>query len=308
MIYTPMSEFSVEQLKSFLDDTGINCVISGEMKRVFSHPASLSNADEGSLTFIRSAEVKLDLSVGLRGIILCPPKLHNSNIEKAIENGDLTKIVIDETEVVFYLILNHFFSERLPEAIHESSYVESGAAIDHGVTVGANSFVASSVSLEYGVRIGSNCTLRNCSVGAETIIQDGVRIGEEALGAVQRKNGEWIDRQSFGRVVIGRNVRIEANTVIYRGFLTDTIVNNNIRIGSNCSIGNGVQIGEGTLIALGVVICGSVSIGSNARIWGNSSMREGITIGNQAVVGLGAVVLNDVKDGDVHVGNPSKRL
>jgi UDP-3-O-[3-hydroxymyristoyl] glucosamine N-acyltransferase len=239
---------------------------------------------------------------------LCPPQLHDSNVEKAIAAGELTKVVIDDTEVIFYMILNHFFSEKLSEEIHESSYVESGAAINEGVTIGANSFVASSVKLEYGVRIGSNCTLRNCTVGAETTIQDGVRIGEDALGAVQKKNGEWVDRQSFGRVVVGRNVRIEANTVIYRGFLKDTILKNNIRVGSNCSIGNGVQIGEGTLIAFGVVICGSVSIGSNARIWGNSSMREGVNIGDKAVIGLGSVVLNDVRDGEVHVGNPSRRL
>ena len=303
-----MSEFSIEQLKSFLDTIGLRYVVFGDTNRVCSGPSSLSDTSDKSVTFVRSVSIQRDFLIGLRGIVLCPPQLLDSNLENAISVGDLTKIEIDDTEVVFYLILNHFFSEKLPEGIHESSFVESGAVIGEGVTIGANSFVASSVNLEYGVRIGSNCTLRNCTVGAETTIQDGVRIGDEALGAVQKKNGEWVDRQSFGRVIIGRNVRIESNTVINRGFLADTILENNIRIGANCSIGNGVQIGEGTLIALGVVICGSVSIGSNARIWGNSSMREGVQIGNEAVVGLGSVVLNDVRDGEVHVGNPSRRL
>jgi UDP-3-O-[3-hydroxymyristoyl] glucosamine N-acyltransferase len=303
-----MSEFTIGQLKSFLESTVNHFSISGKMDRVINHPASLTETDETSVAFIRSELINRDLLRELRGLVVCPPQFYDKNLERAIASGELTKVEIDDTEIVFYLILNNFFSEERSKGIHKTSYVESGATIDEDVTVGPNSFIASSVNLGYGVQIGSNCSLRNCTIGAESVIQDGVRIGGEALGAVQKLTGEWVDRISSRRVVIGNNVRIEENTVIQRGFLRDTVLGHNIRVGPSCSIGNGVQIGDGTLIAQGVVICGSVSIGSNARIWGNSSVREGTKIGIGTVVGLGAVVLKDLADGEVHIGNPAKRL
>ena len=43
-----MSEFDIEQLKSFLDETPRDYVVSGRTDRVFTHPASISDTSEKS--------------------------------------------------------------------------------------------------------------------------------------------------------------------------------------------------------------------------------------------------------------------
>ena len=303
-----MKEFSTQLLINFLQSMKIDFIVQGRTDRFFTHASSCFETKESSISFIRSEFVDVQPGNLLRGIVLFPSHLHNSSFEKSLGNEDSTRLLVENTELVFYQVINHFFSEKHHHGVHRSSIIETGVNLEVGVAVGPLSHVSENVGLGVDVSIGSNCTLRNCLIGDGSVIADGVKIGGEALGALQDLTGKWIDRPSFGKVLIGQNVRIEENTVIQRGFLKDTILNNNIRVGPNTWIGNGVEIGEGTLIGQGVVIAGSVQIGSNTRIWGNSSIREGVKIGDSAVIGLGAVVLHDVPENEVHVGNPSRRL
>ena len=303
-----MSEFNVHQLINFLQSIQIEFIVQGNLDRIFTHPSSYLDTNEKSISFIRSGSIKVQSPTKFYGVLLCPPLPHNEEFEGSLRIGDSTIFLLDNTEIVFYQVLNHFFSQMSPRGFHKLSSVEIGSILESGVSIGPFSHISANVKLGVDVSIGSNCTLRNCTIGDGSVIADGVKIGGEALGALQDLTGKWIDRPSFGKVLIGRNVRIEENSVIQRGFLQNTVLQDNIRVGPNSWIGNGVHIEEGTLIGQGVVIAGSVRVGSNSRIWGNSSVREGVKIGTSVVVGLGSVVLKDIPDREVHVGNPSRLL
>jgi UDP-3-O-[3-hydroxymyristoyl] glucosamine N-acyltransferase len=185
------------------------------------------------------------------------------------------------------------------------SVVSPQAIIGEGVTIGALAYVGPNVALGDGVVISEGCIVNNASIGKNTIIQCGVKIGSAALGGLKDSAGNWHDRPHFGCVCIGSNVRIEDNVVINQGYLKDTFISDQVRIGPLSSIGNGVYLAEGVMLAQSVTIAGSVSIGTNSSVWGNASVREGLVIGRNSMVGMGAVVLSNIPDCELWVGNPA---
>ena len=92
-----------------------------------------------------------------------------------------------------------------------------------------------------------------------------------------------------------------------------SIINPNSKIGNGCIINTGSIIEHDCFIddfchiAPGSVLCGGVSVGKNSFIGANSTIKQGVKIGNNVTVGAGAVVINNVDDGLIVVGNPSKK-
>jgi len=304
-----MTDFSAADTVSLLCPQGQKITIQGLASRVWNHARPISDTDLSSLSFIRGTSVVTDAELKLlRGVVLVPIQFMRNRPDLAFSKEEVTFIETEEPEAAFFLALNQFLVRRAKSEIHPSSVIEESSEIAGDVAIGPLTYIGSSVVLGQGVRIGAGCTLRNCSIGDFTVIQDGVRIGGDALGVVKDGKGEWIDRPSLSRVVIGERSRIEDNTVIQCGFMQDTHVAENVRIGPNSCIGNGVSVGAGSLIAQGVVIAGSVSIGINTRLWGNSSVREGVKIGDNTVIGMGSVVLVSLPANGLYVGNPAKLL
>jgi acetyltransferase-like isoleucine patch superfamily enzyme len=56
------------------------------------------------------------------------------------------------------------------------------------------------------------------------------------------------------------------------------------------------------------VLAGNVQVGERSFIGANASVKQGVNIGSRVTVGAGAVVLNDIPDGEVWVGNPSRKI
>lgn len=101
----------------------------------------------------------------------------------------------------------------------------------------------------------------------------------------------------------------------YGNFLSkNVIVNPLVKIGNACILNTGCiiehecEIGNAVHIAPGAVLAGNVRVGDFSFIGANAVVKQGVTIGHNAVIGAGTVVLNDVKDGQVIIGNPGREL
>lgn len=79
-----------------------------------------------------------------------------------------------------------------------------------------------------------------------------------------------------------------------------THVNLNATVSRGCDIGGFVTICPGANIAGGVIVEDDVFIGIGAVI------KHELVIGTGALIGAGAVVVEDVKPGEVVVGNPAR--
>ncbi len=73
-------------------------------------------------------------------------------------------------------------------------------------------------------------------VGARAIIHSGVVIGADGFGFAREADGAWLKIPQTGRVVIGDDVEIGANTTIDRGALDDTVIEDGVKLDNQIQI------------------------------------------------------------------------
>ena len=76
----------------------------------------------------------------------------------------------------------------------------------------------------------------------------------------------------LGRVMIGNNVEIGANTTIDRGAGPDTEIGDFTRIDNLVQIGHNVKVGKSCIIVAQVGISGSTQIGDHSVIGGQTGL------------------------------------
>jgi UDP-3-O-[3-hydroxymyristoyl] glucosamine N-acyltransferase len=106
-----------------------------------------------------------------------------------------------------------------------------------------------------------------CSIGARSIVHSGAVLGADGFGFAPEA-GQWIKIPQIGRVVLGEDVEIGANTTIDRGAMADTVIEDGVKIDNQVQVGHNCRIGAHTAIAGCVGIAGSCVIGKRCRIAG----------------------------------------
>jgi UDP-3-O-[3-hydroxymyristoyl] glucosamine N-acyltransferase len=85
-------------------------------------------------------------------------------------------------------------------------------------------------------------------------------IGADGFGMAQDA-GEWLKIPQVGRVVIGDDCEIGANTTIDRGAIDDTVIEDDVKLDNQIQVGHNCRIGAHTAIAGCTGIAGSTTIG-----------------------------------------------
>ena len=84
----------------------------------------------------------------------------------------------------------------------------------------------------------------------------GAVIGADGFGMAE-EDGRWLKIPQVGRVVIGADCEIGANTTIDRGAIDDTVIEDDVKLDNQIQIGHNCRIGAHTAIAGCVGIAGS---------------------------------------------------
>ena len=116
----------------------------------------------------------------------------------------------------------------------------------------------------------------------------------------QNDGGRWIKIPQLGRVIIGDDVDIGANTCIDRGALEDTRIGQGVKIDNHVQIGHNVQIGNNTAVAGCVAIAGSARIGERCTIGGSSSVSGHLEIADDVHLTGGTNVPNNIKEPGIY--------
>jgi len=173
-------------------------------------------------------------------------------------------------------------------AIHPSAVIDSAAQISPKASVGAcvvigprcevgdGTLIEAGCVLGAGVRVGRDCRLyanvtvyHDCIIGERAILHSGAVIGADGFGLAW-ENGRWNKIPQIGRVVLGNDVEVGANTTIDRGALDDTVIEEGVKLDNQIQIGHNCHIGAHTAIAGCVGIAGSTRIGRYCRIGGSA--------------------------------------
>jgi UDP-3-O-[3-hydroxymyristoyl] glucosamine N-acyltransferase len=132
------------------------------------------------------------------------------------------------------------------------SDVPASASVGENVVVGIDVDIGENVTLYPGCVVGDGVSIgddsvlypnvvvyRACKIGKRAVVQAGAVIGSDGFGFA--KDGEhWIKIPQIGRVVIGDDVEIGANTSIDRGALDDTVIGNGVKLDNQIQIAHNV--------------------------------------------------------------------
>jgi UDP-3-O-[3-hydroxymyristoyl] glucosamine N-acyltransferase len=138
-----------------------------------------------------------------------------------------------------------------------------------------------------------------CVVGARTIIHSGAVIGADGFGMAE-DHGRWVKIPQVGRVLIGDDCEVGANTTIDRGAIDDTVIEDDVKLDNQIQIGHNCRIGAHTAIAGCVGIAGSVRIGLDCQIGGAAMITGHLDLADGAVVSAATGVVNSIAERGVY--------
>jgi UDP-3-O-[3-hydroxymyristoyl] glucosamine N-acyltransferase len=191
--------------------------------------------------------------------------------------------------------------------IGSNAVIEQGVRLGRRCRVGANTVIAAGVEVGDDCRIGPNVTLSHCVIGSRVILHPGVRIGQEGFGFASDPAGP-VKVPQLGRVLIGDDVDIGANTTIDRGSGPDTV------IGSGSMIDNLVQIGHNVILGRCCVLAGQVGISGSTRlddfvmVGGQGGLAGHLHIGRGVRIAAKSGIMRDIPAGETVCGSPAVPL
>jgi len=176
------------------------------------------------------------------------------------------------------------------------------ARIGAGCMIGAGCCIGEGVAVGASSRLHSNVTVyQDCIIGERAILHSGVVIGADGFG-IAREEDRWLKIPQIGRVVIGNDVEIGANTTVDRGALDDTVIEDGVKLDNQIQVGHNVRIGAHTAIAACTGIAGSAKIGRNCMIGGASGIFGHITIADGVTISTYTLITKSIDKPGTYTG------
>jgi len=286
-------------------------------KRVFSDVAPLETAGPEDVTFLDNRKY-VDAFIRSRAGAAC---IDEKFAERA--PAGMALLVTAEPYKAFARVAQAFYpappviARRAPSAIIDPSatvpedceigahvVIDAGARLGARCQIGANTVIGPAVELGEDCRIGANVTLSHCLIGARVVLHPGVQIGQPGFGFAPDAQGP-VKIPQLGRVVVGDDVDIGANTTVDRGSGHDTVIGPGTMIDNLVQIGHNVVLGRGCILAAQVGISGSTKLGDFVMVGGQAGFAGHLTIGDGARVAAKAGLMRDVAAGETVCGSPA---
>jgi UDP-3-O-[3-hydroxymyristoyl] glucosamine N-acyltransferase len=189
-------------------------------------------------------------------------------------------------------------------AIGPHAVIEARARLGRRCQVGANSVIGGGVEIGEDCCIGANVTISHALIGARVVLHPGVRIGQAGFGFAPDRGGP-VKVPQLGRVVIGDDVDIGANTTIDRGSGHDTVIGSGSMIDNLVQIGHNVVLGRCCILAGQVGISGSTKLDDFVMVGGQGGLAGHLHIGSGARIAAKAGLMRDVPAGATVSGIPA---
>ncbi|MDY0973556.1 UDP-3-O-(3-hydroxymyristoyl)glucosamine N-acyltransferase [Massilia sp. CFBP9012] len=180
--------------------------------------------------------------------------------------------------------------------------IEEGAIVGAHVVIGAGCFIGREAAIGEHTQLFANVTFHaRCRIGKRGILHSGAVIGTDGFGfAVEA--GAYIKIPQTGRVLIGDDVDIGANTTIDRGALDDTVIEDGVKLDNQIQIGHNCRIGAHTAMAGCVGVAGSAKIGSRCTFGGAAMVLGHLEIADNVHISSGSMVSRSVLEPGQYTG------
>ncbi|MEN9357161.1 MAG: UDP-3-O-(3-hydroxymyristoyl)-glucosamine N-acyltransferase [Pseudomonadota bacterium] len=294
--------------------------LKGDGARQVRQVAPLSAAGEDEITFLSNPRYRAQLATTRAAAVILGRSV-------AVELCPAACIVTTDP-YGYYARLAQWLNppEMLVPGVHPAASVDSSlpasASVEAGarigkdvrlgehVRIGAGCVIGDGVEIGDGTRLYPNVTVYDrCVIGARGLIHSGVVIGADGFGFAREKDvslgqggGRWVKIPQIGRVLIGDDVEIGANTTIDRGALEDTVIEEGVKLDNQIQVAHNVRIGAHTALAGCVGIAGSARIGRNCTIGGAAMILGHLEIADGVHVSTNTLVTKSITKPGAYTG------
>jgi UDP-3-O-[3-hydroxymyristoyl] glucosamine N-acyltransferase len=283
----------------------VGASVAGDASRRVTRVGTLENAGPEAIAFLANPKYRAQLATTRAGAVIVAPADAAATA--------LPRLVADNPYSVYARVAVLLHPPRAIEpGIHPTAVVADDARVDArasvgprvvigsravvgaGAAVGAGSVIGAGVEIGDGAVLHGNVTVyEGCVIGPRTVVHSGAVIGADGFGMAE-EGGQWLRIPQVGRVVIGADCEIGANTTIDRGAIDDTVIEDDVKLDNQIQVGHNCHIGRHTAMAGCVGIAGSTRIGRNCRIGGAAMINGHLSIPDNTIIGGATVVMHEI--------------
>lgn len=174
--------------------------------------------------------------------------------------------------------------------IHSTAIIDSGAEIDHDVTVGPYSIIRDNVRIGAGAVIGSHVFIDHfVEIGPNCKIYQYASVGTDPQAIKYQGEETWLK--------IGGNCTVREFATLNRG----TVFGGGVtEIGEGCflmaytHVAHDCRIGKGVIMANNATLAGHVIIGDHVTVGGLVAVHQFVRIGDYAFIGGKSALAKDI--------------
>jgi UDP-3-O-[3-hydroxymyristoyl] glucosamine N-acyltransferase len=297
--------------------TGAEIGGAGERDLSVEDVAPLDTAGPTHVTFLANPKYVAAFSASKAGVAFVhPDQAHRAP-------AGMTLLVTTNPYIGFARAARRFYpAPRPPAGIAPSAVVDptavlgegvaiaphvvigAGVEIGEGTAIGANSVIGDGCVIGKDCLISANVTVSHCLMGDRVYLYPGVRVGQDGFGFAMDPSGH-VKIPQLGRVRIGDDVEIGANSTVDRGAGPDTVIGAGSMIDNLVQIAHNVVLGRGCVLVAQSGVSGSTRFGDFVTLGGQSGVVGHLSVGDGARIGGQAGVARDVPAGAAVGGSPA---
>ncbi len=271
----------------------------GDPQRKISGLAPLDTAGPHQLSFLSHPKYEQQLSASRAGCVIVGSGMRDA----ATSRGDC---IVTDQPYLYFARVTQLWKRGLGLAagpnVHPSAVVDPEAAVDPSVRIGPLCVVERGAQLGAGTVLKSRVTIgEDCVLGQRCIVHPGAVIGADGFGFAPHE-GAWEKIEQLGAVRIGDDVEIGANTCIDRGALSDTVIEDGVKLDNLIQIAHNVRIGRNTALAGCVGVAGSANIGAHCTIAGAANILGHLTIVDHVHISVATTVTRSILQPGTYTG------
>ena len=277
----------------------IGARVVGDGKTEVKWARSVGSADEHSLVFVEDAKWLPEALQSQAAVLVAGEFAAHNATNKVILVAAQPKLTFARAVALLHP------QGREKTAIHPTAVVDSSAkigsevaigphvVIEARVSIGNRSSIAANCVIGAGARLGDECVIKSnvtiypgAELGDRVIVHSGAVLGSDGFGYVNdRLTGKYEKFPQIGRLTIGNDVEIGANSTIDRGALDETVISDGVKIDNLVHVGHNVHVGKNVVIAAQTGISGSAVIEDNAVIAGQVGIADHVRIEEGVILG-----------------------
>ncbi len=279
-------------------------VLEGDGSVAVAQVGSLASAGPGQIAFLANSKYRQQLQTTKAAAVIVPPQFASDTSLPRIVHPNSYAYYARVVALLNPLPLRApgvhptaVVHSALPASasIGENAVIGEDVVLGENVTIYPGCVIGDGVSVGEGSRLYPNVVIyHGCVIGRRAVIQAGAVIGGDGFGFA-REGERWIKIPQIGRVVIGDDVEIGANTSIDRGALDDTVIGDGVKIDNQIQIAHNVTIGDHSAMAGCVGIAGSTKIGRRCTVGGAGMIIGHLELADDVHVSAGSMVTKSLR-------------